>query len=119
MKKFFVFLIIIAVAYVAYLVFRQPALAPTVAEEEAPLATSVASAPIATSVGSAKDTIERVATSMSSKETDVLQNENIRVTSPKPDAVLTSPFIVAGEARVFENMLNVRVKNANGDVLIS
>lgn len=44
-------------------------------------------------------------------------SENIRVTSPKPGDVVTSPFIVSGEARVFENQLTVRLSNSTGTAL--
>ena len=48
----------------------------------------------------------------------VTENEFIRVTSPTPDVLVSSPFAVAGEARVFEGTVQVRVKNFSGDTLI-
>lgn len=123
MKKVFIIVAIIVVAFALSKVFRAPAETPTAKEE-----------PLAESVSSAKDAVERVATSVASKEGEnriatsvgsgevpkdtALKNENIRVTSPKPDAVLASPFAVSGEARVFENIVSVRVTNTNGDMLI-
>lgn len=109
MKRFFIFLVIIAVAFFAYWVFRRPLEAPTTLKPELPLATSVQSE---------RDTIERVAESVSSKTGDALVNENIRVISPKPNDKLTSPFVVMGEARVFENVVNIRVTNTKGDAFI-
>lgn len=110
MKRFFIFLVIIVGAFLAYGVFRRPLEAPTAQKEEAPLATSVQSE---------RDIVERVAESVSSKSGDELVNENIRVTSPKPNDTLTSPFVVVGEARVFENVVNVRVTNAKGEAFIN
>lgn len=43
---------------------------------------------------------------------------NILVNEPKSDAVLSSPFVVSGEARVFENVVTVRVTKRDGTVLI-
>lgn len=42
---------------------------------------------------------------------------NIRVTSPRATQILTLPIIIEGEARVFENQLNYRVSNCEGNVL--
>ncbi len=110
MKRFFIFIVIIVIAFFAYWVFRRPLEAPTTQKEEAPLATSVQSE---------RDTVERVAESVSSKAGDDLIDENIRVTSPKPNDKLTSPFVVVGEARVFENVVNVRVTNTKGEAFIN
>lgn len=110
MKRSSIFFIIIVVAFFAYWVFRRPLEAPTTQQPETPLATSVQSE---------RDTVERVAESVSSKTGDELVNENIRVTSPKPNDKLTSPFVVVGEARVFENVMNVRVTNTKGDAFIN
>ncbi|MDO8582236.1 MAG: Gmad2 immunoglobulin-like domain-containing protein [bacterium] len=111
MKRFFIFLVIIVVAFFAYWVFRRPLEAPTTTQKE--------EAPLATSVQSERDTIERVAESVSSKAGDELVSENIRVTSPKSNDALTSPFVVVGEARVFENVVNVRVTNEKGEAVIN
>jgi len=45
-------------------------------------------------------------------------SENIRVSSPKSGETVASPFIVSGEARVFENQLVVRITNSAGTALI-
>ncbi len=112
MKKTLVVLGILVVAFIAYWVFRRPLEAPTVGYNT-PIA------PLAESVQSQKDKVERVAESVVSKEATVPTNENIRVTSPEANAVLHSPFLIAGEARVFENVVNVRVTNAKGEAFIT
>ncbi|MBI4281470.1 Gmad2 immunoglobulin-like domain-containing protein [Candidatus Uhrbacteria bacterium] len=115
MKKSSIFIGIVVVAFIAYWVFRRPLEAPTVSQN----APAVETGPLAESVQSQKDKVERVAESVSSKDAAGLTNENIRVTSPKPDATLTSPFAVVGEARVFENVVNIRVTNAKGEAFIN
>ncbi len=42
----------------------------------------------------------------------------ITLENPAADAVLTSPFLVAGQAEVLGNKVYVRVKNAEGKVVI-
>jgi|GEM_PF-1285968 len=44
---------------------------------------------------------------------------NIIVSAPTSGQQLTSPFKVEGRARVFENQVNIRVKNKSGQVLIT
>lgn len=43
---------------------------------------------------------------------------NIRVTKPAVNASAGLPLVVSGEARVFENTVNIRVRNANGTELV-
>jgi len=43
----------------------------------------------------------------------------IRLTSPQENQILKSPFLVAGEAAVPDDMVFVRVKKPNGDILIT
>lgn len=43
---------------------------------------------------------------------------NIIVTAPKVDTRVGLPLLVSGQARVFENTLNLRLKNANGKTLV-
>lgn len=119
MKKSTIFLIIVVVAFVVYWGLRRPLEAPTVVEEKE-------KAPTATSVNSERDEVSRVATSVGGDATKgvapvatSVTNENLRVSSPTPNATLTSPFTVAGEARVFENVVNVRVTNAKGESFIN
>ena len=112
MKRFFIFVVIIVGAFLAYGVFRRPVETPPVQKEED-------MPPLASSVQSQRDTVERVAESVSSKGGAELIDENIRVTSPKPNETVTSPFVVVGEARVFENIVNVRVTNAAGEAFIN
>lgn len=45
------------------------------------------------------------------------QNENIIVTAPSADQAVTSPFLVTGQAKVFEGTVNLRVKNPPGDTM--
>jgi hypothetical protein len=45
-------------------------------------------------------------------------NANIVLESPKAGATLGSSFVIKGKARVFENKLNFRIRNAKGQSLI-
>ena len=45
-------------------------------------------------------------------------NANIILQSPKAGDTLGSQFVIKGQARVFENQLNFRVKNSKGQTLI-
>lgn len=117
MKRLSIFIVIVVVAFAAYWIFRRPLEAPTVAKEEAPTATSVSSE---------RDAVNRVATSVGTDEekgvapvATSVSNDNLRVSSPTPNATVTSPFVVAGEARVFENVVNVRVTNTKGESFIN
>ena len=46
------------------------------------------------------------------------QNANIILQSPKAGDTLTDPFVIKGQARVFENQLNYRIRSSNGQPLI-
>ncbi|MDO8602176.1 MAG: Gmad2 immunoglobulin-like domain-containing protein [bacterium] len=48
---------------------------------------------------------------------DTIQAANIKVYSPRPGDPVADPVIIVGEARVFENTFNYRVKDATGAVL--
>ncbi len=43
--------------------------------------------------------------------------KNIAVFSPAPNAEVSLPFKISGQARVFENQLNVRVKDSAGKII--
>jgi len=45
-------------------------------------------------------------------------NANIQLLSPKTVDTLSSQFVIKGQARVFENQLNFRVRNSKGQPLI-
>jgi len=45
-------------------------------------------------------------------------SENIRVSSPEKDSLISSPIKITGEARVFENTFVVRLKDSSGKALI-
>lgn len=45
-------------------------------------------------------------------------NANIQLLSPKAGDTLSSQFAIKGQARVFENQLNFRIKNSTGQALI-
>jgi hypothetical protein len=47
----------------------------------------------------------------------LLQVPNIIVYTPEAGATLTNPFVLTGEARVFENTFNYRIKDSQGAVL--
>jgi hypothetical protein len=44
-------------------------------------------------------------------------SENIRVTLPGVDSLVSSPMLVRGEARVFENNVSLRLTDADGGLL--
>ncbi len=54
---------------------------------------------------------------ISADSVQIEQEQNIYVTSPKPGSVVTSPLVVAGFARVFEQTLSWRLLDKNGTVL--
>ena len=54
-----------------------------------------------------------------SKTTEQNQTANITVKNPAPNQQLSSPFKVEGQARVFENQINIRVKSKDGRTLIT
>ena len=47
------------------------------------------------------------------------QNGNIIVTAPTSGQTVTSPFVVTGQAKVFEGTVNLRVKNPAGDTMFT
>ncbi len=51
------------------------------------------------------------------KLADTIQATNIKVYSPVPGDSVANPVIIVGEARVFENTFNYRVKDLTGAVL--
>ncbi|MDP2638142.1 MAG: Gmad2 immunoglobulin-like domain-containing protein [Candidatus Levybacteria bacterium] len=46
------------------------------------------------------------------------ENANIRVSLPKSNDVVRLPIAISGEARVFENQLNYRVRDTDGTILM-
>jgi len=46
-------------------------------------------------------------------------SENISVTMPKPYDEVVSPLHVEGTARVFENLVSIRLKNSAGQIIAS
>ena len=51
------------------------------------------------------------------KEIHITRTPNISIFSPESDDETSFPLVVRGEARVFENALNVRLKDEDGSVL--
>lgn len=49
--------------------------------------------------------------------TIIEEEKNITITEPALNATVKSPFILKGTARVFENVLNYRLKNTKGTIL--
>lgn len=47
----------------------------------------------------------------------VSQSGNIKVTEPQPQIKVASPLLVKGQARVFENTIQLRLKDAAGNVI--
>lgn len=59
--------------------------------------------------------------SSSAASSVVEQNANIRVTNPQPNAVVTSPLVVTGEARgtwFFEASFPVQLLDENGSLIV-
>lgn len=50
-------------------------------------------------------------------QTNLPNAQKIFIDSPKEDEVIGNPVIINGQAEVFEAMFNVRIKNANGEIL--
>ena len=57
-------------------------------------------------------------TSNSSQKSEVPEKANIIVTEPKEGAFVSSPLIVRGEARVFENQFAYQLFDEDGSVLL-
>lgn len=53
-----------------------------------------------------------------SGEVEKNENANIRVNLPKSNDVVRLPITISGEARVFENQLNYRVRDTDGIILM-
>lgn len=56
-------------------------------------------------------------TSQNSPTQAPIASENIMVTAPKENEAVSGGFILRGEARVFENVLNYKLLDENGKVL--
>jgi len=55
------------------------------------------------------------------QDTDIAENDKIKIFSPLPNGVITSPVGVRGEARgtwYFEASFPIRLEDANGKVLV-
>jgi len=48
----------------------------------------------------------------------ISDNGNIKITRPQPDAVVESPLLIKGEARVFEGTVQFRLKDAEGNIIV-
>ncbi|MBU2219562.1 Gmad2 immunoglobulin-like domain-containing protein [Patescibacteria group bacterium] len=46
-----------------------------------------------------------------------LENKIMRITSPKINEAIKSPFIISGQALILETVLQIRIKDASGLVL--
>lgn len=47
------------------------------------------------------------------------ESVNIKVTSPRPNESVNFTFVIAGRARVFENVVSFRVKDKSGTILVA
>jgi hypothetical protein len=45
------------------------------------------------------------------------ESQNIRISLPQPGQRVGTPIVISGEARVFENTVNYRLKDENGEVV--
>jgi hypothetical protein len=89
MKKLIAFLVLVLLVAVFYVYYYEEVAAPS---------------PIET-------------TSIPKQEEAVLGNANIRVFSPKNGEEVSLPLLVSGEARVFENQFNFRLRDEDGTIL--
>lgn len=48
----------------------------------------------------------------------ISESGNIIVSSPKPAEKISSPLVLEGEARVFENVVDYRLRDTNGNILV-
>lgn len=44
----------------------------------------------------------------------ITESDRIRIVEPKPNAVLTSPFLIRGEARVYEGTVHYQLTDEDG-----
>ncbi|MFH0873550.1 MAG: Gmad2 immunoglobulin-like domain-containing protein [Candidatus Komeilibacteria bacterium] len=107
MKKSSILAIIIGlivVAAICYLAFQQP-FKPVACPQDAKLC------PDGTPVG-------RVGRKCEFAPCPNKPQQNITVTEPVADQEIGLPLVIAGQARVFENVMNYRLKDADGSVLV-
>jgi hypothetical protein len=48
----------------------------------------------------------------------VSENGNIKITRPQPNTTITSPMLIKGEARVFEGTFQMRLKDAQDNIIV-
>ncbi len=58
-----------------------------------------------------------IAQQLEEGEPVVSESGNILVTRPQPGAKISSPVLIRGEARVFENTFNMRLVDTDGNVI--
>src|SRR5581483_1923488 len=46
------------------------------------------------------------------------ESTNIKVATPKDGDTLVSPFLISGQARVFEAVVSFRLKDGNGKIIV-
>lgn len=51
------------------------------------------------------------------EEVRIINTPNIVVDTPEPQALLDNPAVITGRARVFENTVNMQLKDAQGNVI--
>jgi cytoskeletal protein RodZ len=65
-------------------------------------------------VDSVRDTVGKIEDEENSA---LAEADNIIVSSPKKEEAVSSPFSINGKARVFENVVSIRLKDDNGKTL--
>ena len=93
--------VVIAVLVAGWFLFRSPQSAVAPGESVSPSPTASVSA------------------STSPSPTSTPTSSNITITSPLANAMVDSPILVTGQARVFENQFLVQIKNSSGTVVAS
>ncbi len=69
-------------------------------------------------IGGSSVTVTPIVTNGNQASPTPIRSENIIVTSPQAGAEITSPVVIRGEARTFENSVSVRLTEQGGRVLI-
>jgi hypothetical protein len=90
-KKIFIFILVVLIGIFVYFRFTPSSTAPTISK---PPVQPIVAPPVENN-----------------------PEANIKVSEPVPNATLSSPFKVTGEARVFENQFAYRLKDFGGNIL--
>lgn len=126
MRKYFLFFSLASILFLSGCLFRKPS-QDNVSQnsffsEKSQLSdkSQINSAADEDNSGGSEEAVkDKGSSDTESDDVAYLQGPNIIVESPTKNELLSSPIVVSGKARVFENTVNVDVKKEDNEVLIS